>query len=468
MFPGGTVSIEPTNTNCAKPYTESPNNVYSTFQEVSGNNSAVFNGSWTGEVHILQLATKSGGVEAKLDKFNPNAKEWGLSLVVDSCEYPSIAPSFLPSAAPSSSPETGIRVRLSPRVHSGQGQGKCLGYDGYGDLGLVDCTNGLEQKFRLEEDGKLVAEGGSFATQCVKADGWFWPKLRTCTKNDDQMKWDFSFGKITTANGTKCLRLDPNWSTSRLKVENCDNDEYDNIWLLNNSPITTMSGMCVGYDGYGDLGLNTCTSGAEQQFQMDSKKQLVALGGTYAGKCLLADGGFWPKLRPCDDTNMNQKWEYKGGRFATAEGTKCLHYDPNWSTLRLKVEDCNNETYDRIWLWNAAPIEGRGKCIGYDGYGDLGLNTCTGGAEQKFALDSDGRIVSQGGDKAFQCVFADGSFWPKLRPCEEGNLLQLWKYDGKKIMMSGANKCLRRDPSWSKSRLKVEDCDNDNFDAIWF
>ena len=243
---------------------------------------------------------------------------------------------------------------------------------------------------------------------------------------------------------------------------------YDNIWVLKGGSPINGKGKCIGYDTWGDLYLYGCTGRAEQKFTLDTGGKIVSQGGAKALQCLLADGGFWPKFRPCDDTNPNQKWEYKDGEFVTARGKKCLKHDPSWSSNRLKVEDCNNKKHDRIWLWNGSPINGKGKCIGYDTWGDLYLYGCTGRAEQKFTLDTGGKIVSQGGAKALQCLLADGGFWPKFRPCDDTNPNQKWEYKGGKFVTARGKKCLTYDPSWSSNRLKVEDCNNDKFeDSIW-
>lgn len=125
-------------------------------------------------------------------------------------------------------------------VSSGPGEGKCLGHDNWGDLYLQSCTGAKNQAFKLEGD-KLVVEGGKFADQCVKADGWFWPKLKPCDNNDVTQTWQLSSGKIVTYQGStaRCLRHDSSWSANRLKVEECNDDVMDDIWSL---PLQTWEG----------------------------------------------------------------------------------------------------------------------------------------------------------------------------------------------------------------------------------
>lgn len=128
----------------------------------------------------------------------------------------------------------------SVEVSSGPGLGKCLGHDGWGGLYLYSCTGATNQAFKLE-GGKLVVEGGNFANQCVKADGWFWPKLRPCDYTDMQQKWHLSSGKFVTYQDStaRCLRYDPSWSATRLKVEECTDDAMDQIWR---HPLQTWAG----------------------------------------------------------------------------------------------------------------------------------------------------------------------------------------------------------------------------------
>jgi len=189
----------------------------------------------------------------------------------------------------------------------------------------------------------------------------------------------------------------------------------------------------------------------------------MAAGGPKANMCILADGGFWPKLKPCDTLTNYMKWTYEGGKFVTDDGARCLRYDPSWSTSRLKVEPCDS-TQDPIYSWNGYFVIGNNMCIGYDVWGDLYLVSCTSGSEQKYTLDTDGRIVSQGGHKSFQCVYADGWFWPKLRPCDN-DAKQVWDFGGGKITTDNGQKCLK--PYNGGTRLVVETCSNDNQEAIF-
>ena len=62
-------------------------------------------------------------------------------------------------------------------------------------------------------------------------------------------------------------------------------------------------GKCIGYDHWGDLYLKACTRGSEQSFKLDADGRLVVEGGPQANQYALADGWFWPKLRPCNSND---------------------------------------------------------------------------------------------------------------------------------------------------------------------
>ena len=83
--------------------------------------------------------------------------------------------------------------------------------------------------FTLDSDGRLVDK---INDMCLKADGWLWPKLRTCSNNDSQMIWNYLDGSFVTNGGTHCLTFDPSWSVIRLKVDLCD-DGSGQDWSWN-------------------------------------------------------------------------------------------------------------------------------------------------------------------------------------------------------------------------------------------
>ena len=84
LFNGGTASIDPANTNCASPYTETAENVYSTFLGISGNK-ALFSGTFTGEVLIEQSMTGSVDLEARIIDFDTSSMSWKLLEILLSC-----------------------------------------------------------------------------------------------------------------------------------------------------------------------------------------------------------------------------------------------------------------------------------------------------------------------------------------------------------------------------------------------
>ena len=112
-----------------------------------------------------------------------------------------------------------------------------------------------------------------------------------------------------------------------------------------------MKTKCVGLDWWGDLYLYGCTGNNSQSFSLNPNNgQLVVHGGRYAGQCLLADGWFWPKFRPCTSA-ANMKWAFENNTLMTQDGSKCLKYDLSWtgSNDRLNVGDCSST--DNIWLY---------------------------------------------------------------------------------------------------------------------
>jgi len=154
-------------------------------------------------------------------------------------EFTLEVPSCLDDApAVLSAPVVRSAAQPSPiHVVSGEAEGRCVGYDHHGDLYLNDCTDGPEQVFELDENGRLVVQGGNFEDHCLLADDWFWPKLRTCDNTNEQ-KWQYVGGKIATDNGEKCLMYDPDWTVSmRLKIEDCeDDDNFFRIFSYGGTP----------------------------------------------------------------------------------------------------------------------------------------------------------------------------------------------------------------------------------------
>ena len=99
---------------------------------------------------------------------------------------------------------------------------------------------------------------------------------------------------------------------------------------------------CIGYDGSLDLYMVPCTGGEEQSFVLRSNG-LIVWGET--DLCLVADNGFWPKLRACDISDANQLWSYGVDRkFKASGGTRCLDLLENNNNGRLKVDNCGDVT----------------------------------------------------------------------------------------------------------------------------
>ena len=143
LFSGGTASIDPSNVDCASPYNEVPANVYSTF-DMTSDNKALFDGTFTGEVTIEESMTGSVGIEAKLKSFDPSNTSWSLALVVNSCMSPSIAPTPSPTLSDTPSP--------TPQPI------------GWTQIGQDINAEGTDDRFGIEvslsSDGHIVAVGG--------------------------------------------------------------------------------------------------------------------------------------------------------------------------------------------------------------------------------------------------------------------------------------------------------------------
>ena len=100
---------------------------------------------------------------------------------------------------------------------------------------MVPCTGGDDQKFTLDSDGRIVSQGGHLKSQCVHAANWFWPQLRPCTYDVEQI-WDtdevgWNLWYITTMGGERCLRSDPGWEEGRVHVQSCFGEPSDTAWV---------------------------------------------------------------------------------------------------------------------------------------------------------------------------------------------------------------------------------------------
>ena len=100
---------------------------------------------------------------------------------------------------------------------TGYTAGQCIGYDGYKDLFMYACTDGVAQTFTLTSNGLIV--WGGLDNMCLLADGLMWPKLRTCDGSNQNQIWTYEDGQFKTAGGTKCLGIFDN--SNRLKVGDC-------------------------------------------------------------------------------------------------------------------------------------------------------------------------------------------------------------------------------------------------------
>ncbi|GFH47586.1 hypothetical protein CTEN210_04061 [Chaetoceros tenuissimus] len=121
------------------------------------------------------------------------------------------------------------------------------------------------------------------------------------------------------------------WNILQTQTISPSSTFFDGVHLNNYD-----STKCIGYDGYKDLFMYTCTGGVAQKFALTSDR-LIVWGGLN-NMCLLADGLLYPKLRACDSSNQNQLWTYENSQFKTAGGTKCLSLFENSS--RLNVAGC--------------------------------------------------------------------------------------------------------------------------------
>jgi len=214
------------------------------------------------------------------------------------------------------------------------------------------------------QTGQLKSYAGKFEGNCLLADGWFWPKLRSC--NDSaQQKMELVGNKIKTSENNKCLTLFDN--SNRFKFDDCvdgGNVEFTTVvqGMSTDSPtdapidsptdslpadavvsFKTADGRCLWYDTHGGMykviDKNACIRADPQtKYTFDSQTgQLKSYAGKFEGNCLLADGWFWPKLRSCNDS-AQQKMELVGNKIKTSENNKCLTLFDN--SNRFKFDDC--------------------------------------------------------------------------------------------------------------------------------
>ena len=87
-----------------------------------------------------------------------------------------------------------------------------------------------------------------------------------------------------------------------------------------------------------------------------------------------------------------------------------------------------------------------GRCVTYDYYGDLKINTnCNGNSDQEYIYTSDKKLQVQGGAKAQQCMWADRGTYPKFLNCDNQNKVSemTWVQDEDgRLTTLGGLKCL--------------------------
>ena len=109
---------------------------------------------------------------------------------------------------------------------------------------------------------------------------------------------------------------------------------------------------CIGSNNYGDMYLMACTGSSKLRFSILGQHAheggfLVASGGPFDGKCMYADGNFWPKLKTCDLNDSNMNWFFLNGMFTNNAGL-CLKHGQINPTNRLTVETCT-ATDTNVW-----------------------------------------------------------------------------------------------------------------------
>jgi len=97
----------------------------------------------------------------------------------------------------------------------------CVFYDEYGDMYTDECDGRQVSMFEYNPSTyEIKATAGSKQGQCLFADGWFWPKLRSCDGSDEQIM-EILHGKIKTSEKNKCLSYFDRATNNRLIFSDC-------------------------------------------------------------------------------------------------------------------------------------------------------------------------------------------------------------------------------------------------------
>jgi len=262
---------------------------------------------------------------------------------------PTKPPTRNPTRSPTPAPTTFrsvLPISFYDKQLKSMSNNQCMYWDNYGDMYSGTCTN-KNSKFQYNPTtGEIKATYGDRAGLCLLADGWFWPKLRSCDGKEKQ-KFEFSDGRIKTTNSNKCLFLNGN----RFIFQDCAPNKNEIFQIVSTGSTqlkTTSNNKCMYWDQYGDVYSGNCAS-QNNKFQYNAKTgEIKATYGGSAGLCLLADGWFWPKLRPCDGKDK-QKFQFSDGRIKTTNSNKCLDF---LGTTRFVFQDCvanGNEKFQIIY-----------------------------------------------------------------------------------------------------------------------
>ena len=142
----------------------------------------------------------------------------------------------------------------------------------------------------------------------------------------------------------------------------------------------THDSKCVYPDASGDLYEADCDGTPKQKYTVFEKNMLKldSDGGKWAGKCLLADGGMWPKLRNCDPSNAKMRFSIENFgcdngvcdlKINLKDTTKCLDLGLNMKPAnRLLFVDCpsgRGVSVDGSWV-HPRQSNSLGKYFKYD------------------------------------------------------------------------------------------------------
>merc|ERR1712176_1068734 len=183
-----------------------------------------------------------------------------------------------PTDAPTDSPTDSLPADAV--VSFKTADGRCLWYDTHGGMYKVIDKNACiradpQTKYMFDsQTAQLKSYAGKFEGNCLLADGWFWPKLRSC--NDSaQQKMELVGNKIKTTENNKCLTLFDN--SNRFKFDDCvdgGNVEFTTVvqGMSTDSPtdapidsptdslptdavvsFKTTDGRCLWYDTHGGM-----------------------------------------------------------------------------------------------------------------------------------------------------------------------------------------------------------------------